>query len=758
MRISFALLIFLSGHLAFGQGYYPITQETFGKNRIQLRKLDWRTINTNNFEFNYYRGGDAVAQKAAKIAEGEYRRITEILGYTPFTTMKIFLYNSASQLAQSNIGLTSPVTYDGGILNVSRSRIEIPYPGNDSLFRQQLIREISSLFVYDMLYGGSLKEVLQSSILLTVPEWFMSGIAAYIADDELTPEIIGEIQEVLARNENKKISHIAGKDAEIIGKSIWHYIAVRYGKDNISNILNLTRIIRAEQSSITSTLGISFSRFSSEWKAFYRNGGSVVTETKSNPVQNAPRITEAPAYLKEKTALKNLRTGEIDTEFYEFDEVNVLKSEETQQKILEENSSTFNRNRLKRAPEELKITPPRAYQNMLVAQDIKTQFLNDPIRRIGMHNSLTVNDLLENHVFNFDLFIAPVIKNHDIKASYTNYKSRVDWGFFFERRSILLEGLNEKQYYIFRPLKIAIPDISLSRRIYLHTIGANIHYPFSEKLRISFTPKMFFNNDIDYYHLDKRILNSSYAGLRTSLVYDNTTNSIAGTLNGTRAKITYEKNVGFADANQNFNRLNIDARHYQPIVRGIQLAGRLAYGSSNGNSPKYTFLGGMENTINRSVYSTPGQIPGDPGDLRDIVFYNYAGNLRGFDFAKLYGTSYLLTNLELRITLSSYFPKNTVNSSVLRNLQLVAFNDIGTAWNGNKGPWSRQNSLNTQEIGNGNPFYAVVTNFKNPFLSGYGGGIRTSLLGLTVKADYAFGRENKEFGPGRFYFSLGHDF
>ena len=761
MRRLFALLIFFSiANLSFGQGYFPLSQETFGKNRIQLRKLDWRSINSNNFEFNYYRGGDALAQKAAKIAEGEYRKITEVLGYTPFTTMKIFLYNSPTQLAQSNIGLTTPIDYDGGILNLSRSRIEIPYPGTDSVFKQQLIKEISSLFVYDMLYGGSLKEVLQSSLLLTVPEWFMAGIAAYIADDDITPEDVVEIQAAIARNENKKISYISGKDAEIIGRSIWHYIAVRYGRDNISNILNLTRIIRAEQSSITSTLGVSFNRFSRDWKSFYQNGARVVSEKSNSEIpQNVVQKEEKATFLNQTKPLKDLKDGEIDTEFYEFDEVNVLKAEENSKLVQEEHSSTFNRNRLNRGSAELKITPPRTYENLLVTQDLKTEFYNDPVRKIGMHNSLTINDLLENHVINFDLFITPTLKNHDIKASYMNYKSRVDWGFFFDRRSILMEDVSEKQFYLFRPLKILLPDISLSRRIFLHTVGANIQYPLSENLRISFSPRVFFSNDIDYFNLDKTVLNSSYAGLKTSIVYDNTVKSNSyGSLSGTRAKLNYEKNVGFSDIEKNFNRLNLDARHYQPLVRGVQFAGRLAYGKSNGNSPKYTFLGGMENTLNRSVFQTPSRVSGEPGDLRDIAFYNYAGNLRGFDFAKLYGTNYLLTNLELRLSISSFFPKNTVTSSVIRNLQIVAFNDIGTAWNGNKGPWSRQNSLNTQEIGTGNPFLAVVTNFKNPFLSGFGFGMRTTVLGLVLKADYAVGRENKEFGAGKFYFSLGQDF
>jgi hypothetical protein len=762
MKKAFILLFCLASLTTFSQGYFPVSQETFGKNRIQLRKLDWKTINSNNFEFNYYRGGDEIARKAATIAEGEYRKITEILGYTPFTTMKIFLYNTERQMEQSNIGLTSPIEYDGGILNLSRSRVEIPYTGNDSIFKTELVKEISGLFVYDMLFGGSLKEVLQSSLLLSVPEWYMKGIAAYIANDGINAADFEKVKEAIIRNEHKKLNNLSGEDAQLIGQSIWHYIAQRYGSDNISNILNLTRIIRAEQSSITSTLGVSFNRFITDWKAFYLTNATAPTKAISTPSSTPTTLSKTNA----RPTLKNIGAKEIDTDNYEFEEVNVLKAKELNSVKEPEHSSTFNRSRLNRGLEDLKISPPKAYQNLLLTQDLKTDIYNDPIRRIGLNNSLIINDLLENHVFKFDLFITPIVKNHDISASYYNYEKRIDWGVSFDRRSIFLDNRSEKQFYLFKPLNIIPRKETLNRRIYLHTIAGHISYPMSKYLKVNFSPSAFFNNDIDYYEITKNILSSSYAGLKTEIVYDNTSRELGdGFLSGTRAKITYNKNVGLTNGDDNFNGLFIDARHYQNITSGLQIAGRFNYGNSSGKSPKYTFLGGMENTINRAIYDSPNQIFTTAGSkLRDVVFYNYGGILRGFDFAKLYGTKYLLINLELRLSMAGYLPSSTVTSSIIRNLQFVLFNDIGTAWNGDKGPWSRHNSLNTTTVGGSNleninnPFYAVVTNFKNPFLSGYGLGLRTTVLGFFVKADYGIGLENKEFGPGKFYLSLGHGF
>ena len=118
----------------------------------------------------------------------------------------------------------------------------------------------------------------------------------------------------------------------------------------------------------------------------------------------------------------------------------------------------------------------------------------------------------------------------------------------------------------------------------------------------------------------------------------------------------------------------------------------------------------------------------------------------------------MLFNGELRLPLIRYLYRGNITSNFLRNLQLVAFTDVGTAWTGT-GPFSQQNSLNTEVVGGGTlPFRAVVTNYKNPFLIGYGAGARTMLFGYFVKFDYAWGIEDKFVSKPIAYLTLGYDF
>lgn len=757
----YLVLSLVTGRVS-AQNYFSSTQEEFGKNRIQYKRFEWLTIRSNNFEFNYYRSGDKIAQNAAKIAEGEYDRITELLGYTPFTTMKIFLYNSPKELEQSNIGLTAPTDLDGSILNLAKSRVQIAYTGNEEKFKQELIQQIARLFVYDMLYGGSLKEVLQSSLLLTVPEWYMAGISAYISGDNENPLILDRMRTVILKNKDKKIETIQGKDAETIGQSIWNYIAVRYGKDNISNILNLTRIIRTEESSITSTLGISYSRFLKEWREYYANSLYTSTEEKNQDHSaEKPDVTALNSIVETKQKLE-LKAGEVDTDNYEFDAENIIKS------LAAENAKAKGEPTDKTIPksgrfkEILKLKGPFAYENIVIANDIKSELLVDPVRRMGLKNTLVMNDLLENHSIKLGLFITPVLRNHDVFLGYNNNVRRVDWGIDIQRRSISLSELDNRSLYLFRPLNINTPQttvLSIDRRLYYNRFSAVASYPFSQYLKVELSPNITSTSDIDVSDLGRKNLQSIYLGFRGELVYDNTTPVFSKVLVGTRAKIRLDRSYSFKTSSENFSRMVIDARHYRRLFGSVIFAARLSYSRSLGKAPKVTILGGVENAINRSIEPTNGQSVGVPRDLRDILFYDFAGNLRGFNFAKLYGTSHLLSNLELRLPLAQYVSKGSLTSNFLRNLQFIGFTDVGTAWFGNKGPFNRQNSLNTEIVGGGqNPFRATVTNFKNPFLLGYGLGVRTTILGYFVKADYAWGLEDKEVNPPKLYLSLGYDF
>jgi len=273
-QVSLILLLTgccLSAHAQFNQ-------TEFGKNRVQYKDFNWRFYSSDNFDIYFYEGGQDNALIAAKFLEKEFERITDIIGYAPYSKTKIFLYNSNKDLLQSNVGVGGKKYTVGGQTDFVKSQVEIAYPGTMIAFKDELVKQISEMLISDMMFGGSLTDMFQSAYLLSLPEWFIQGAARYIAEG-WSIEMDDFMREQLHENNNLKLGKLTGDDAALAGQSVWNFVANRYGKSSISNILNLTRIIRNEESSIVNTLGIPYKLFLRQWQSYYAEMAAQVGES-----------------------------------------------------------------------------------------------------------------------------------------------------------------------------------------------------------------------------------------------------------------------------------------------------------------------------------------------------------------------------------------------------------------------------------------------------------------------------------------------
>jgi Tol biopolymer transport system component len=256
------------------------TFQTFGRNRVQYKKPYWRNKKTANFDIYYYDNGARLSDFAIRYLETEFDEITDILGYTPYFKSKIFIYNSISDLQQSNVGIDDSNLIVGGQTELFKSQIEIPFTGSEVDFKIELRRGVALMLIREMMFGGSLKEMLQSSYLGKFSESFLFGAARYVAEG-WSEEMDDYMRDLFSSRRAKKPNLLSGKEAALVGQSIWNYIAEKYGQSNISSILNLARIIRNERNSIGSALGIKYNRFLDEWRDYYLN---TTRETKENTV------------------------------------------------------------------------------------------------------------------------------------------------------------------------------------------------------------------------------------------------------------------------------------------------------------------------------------------------------------------------------------------------------------------------------------------------------------------------------------------
>lgn len=450
-----------------------------------------------------------------------------------------------------------------------------------------------------------------------------------------------------------------------------------------------------------------------------------------------------------------LEPGEVDTDNYQFDPEVVKAAEFRQRRSTGFPSATSSASILRnRRRENITIRGPFDYRGLFIANDATSSWRIDPIRGFGFSQNITMNDLLENHIIKAGLFITTNLRNSDLFAEYHNLTNRIDFGVRVDRQTLYFDnnaGFNQKYRY--------------------NRIALSASYPISVTTRFTFSPFYALTRRINLSQVSEADRTSDYAGLRGEFVYDNSKINGMNMMEGTRAKVRFENYAAIRSSSESFRRLTVDIRHYQKIYRDLMLAVRMSVSQSGGPAPKQSTLGGMENWVaqqREDIATNPLLIPNSnvqtDDDYRNVFFLDLATNLRGFRLGKLTGNSHVLVNTELRLPLVKFLYRGNITSNFLRNLQLVAFSDIGTAWSG-RGPFNRQNNLNTTRIGfnplpNGNlpPFGAVVTNFKNPFLIGYGVGARTMLFGFYVKFDYGWGLEDKVVNKPIPYLTVGYDF
>ncbi|HEX5170707.1 MAG TPA: translocation protein TolB [Cyclobacteriaceae bacterium] len=259
-----------------------MANEKFGKNRIQYRTFDWQYLSGENFDIYYYDSRKEIAREALEFLESEFDRITDIIGYPPYFKTKVFLYNSLADLRQSNVGLNRNIFTVGGETEFVKPYVEIAHLGNMQEFKEELLYKISDLMVNEMMFGGNLKDIFQSALLLNLPEWFVDGASYYVAKG-WTAEMDDFIRQFLQKKRLRKLGKLTSTEAALAGQSMWNFIAEKYGKSNIANILNYTRVTRNEEKSILITLGISFKQLMIEWERYYSEMGAMVNKSYSEP-------------------------------------------------------------------------------------------------------------------------------------------------------------------------------------------------------------------------------------------------------------------------------------------------------------------------------------------------------------------------------------------------------------------------------------------------------------------------------------------
>ncbi len=265
----FLFLTTLTCNSLFAQ-FYNGTQMSFGKNRVQYTNFEWTFYQFKRFDAYFYKGGKELAEFTGRTADAEIDDIEKLFDYNTDGRLQFMIFNKLSDLKQSNIGLDADyqLSNTGGYTKIVGNKMLIYFDGDHNHLRQQIRGGIARVLFEQLMYGGSVKDRLQSSLLLNIPDWYSNGLTAWVAtgwtvDDE------NRMRDGILSGRYKKLSKVATEDADFAGKSMWNYINETYGAAAVANMLYMTRLNRNIESGFNFVIGSSLKEVTKAWLIYY---------------------------------------------------------------------------------------------------------------------------------------------------------------------------------------------------------------------------------------------------------------------------------------------------------------------------------------------------------------------------------------------------------------------------------------------------------------------------------------------------------
>lgn len=253
--------LFLFSQKAEAQGFFQ-----FGQNKVNYEMFDWRYIETEHFDIYYYDSKNYyLAEFAAHTLESSLEQARVDWNHQINDRIPVILYDSSTDFTQTNVIPFLIPQSVGGVTDLYRNRITMPFDGDYDRFRHVLQHELSHAVSNDFFYGGSFQNVVQQNIQFERPLWFEEGLAEFVSLGWDTDTDMF-MRDLVVNANIPQIPQLGGFLAYRGGQSVWYYIAEEYGREKVPEILERSRTTRSVQAGMRQSLGLSLSELTERWQ------------------------------------------------------------------------------------------------------------------------------------------------------------------------------------------------------------------------------------------------------------------------------------------------------------------------------------------------------------------------------------------------------------------------------------------------------------------------------------------------------------
>lgn len=221
-----------------------VSSVTYGKNRLQFKKMKWQYYQTRNFNTYFNQGGGEIAKFVAQVAEEELPGLEKFIEFSLQRRANIIIYNDFGDLKQSNIGIGIDWQSPGGVTKLVNNKMIVYFNSNHADLRKQIREGIAKVLTENLLFGEDLGEVAGNQALLDLPQWLKDGYVAY-AGQNWSTQLDNELRNVIISDRYKNFNQFAFDNPTLAGHAFWYYIEEKYKRENTTYLLYLARVYKS---------------------------------------------------------------------------------------------------------------------------------------------------------------------------------------------------------------------------------------------------------------------------------------------------------------------------------------------------------------------------------------------------------------------------------------------------------------------------------------------------------------------------------
>ncbi len=263
----------------------------FGQNKVQFKEYEWFYIQTQHFDIYYSKEGKTNAEFAAAAAEEALEDIQDRLDYQINNRVSLIIYNSHNDFQETNTtdGYLGQGT--GGFTEPFKNRVVFPFEGSYKKYRHVIHHELVHAVMRDMLYGGTIQNIVARGITLQLPHWFHEGMAEYLSSNwETNSDMF--IRNAIINDFLPDIQQLSGYFGYRGGQSVFKYIADKYGREKIGELLTRIKDVGNLEQGLKTTLGIDIEELNEKWKKDIKVHYWPDIATREEPDEFSKRLTK----------------------------------------------------------------------------------------------------------------------------------------------------------------------------------------------------------------------------------------------------------------------------------------------------------------------------------------------------------------------------------------------------------------------------------------------------------------------------------